>query len=106
MQMRDSLFQLEDLELVKKAYEAMVVFDNLAYEKDNQIIYKMSDGECAVFDNRRILHGRIGYEASKGSRLLQGMYTTWDEIRSRRNCILQKLDDKSGHGGCCAEAKG
>ena len=89
--MRDSLFQTEDLEKVKKAYEAMVLFDRLAYDEENQVIYKMKDGECAVFDNRRILHGRIGYEAARGSRHLQGMYTMWDEMRSRRNCILQKM---------------
>ena len=98
--MRDSLFQIEDLEQVKKAYEAMVLFDRLAYDQENQVIYKMKDGECAVFDNRRILHGRIGYEAVKGSRHLQGMYTMWDEMRSRRNCILQKMmEDESGKRG-------
>jgi hypothetical protein len=43
--MRDSFLQLTDLDLVKRVYESMVLFDKLGYDKENQVRYKMKDGE-------------------------------------------------------------
>ena len=45
-------------------------------------------GECVTFDNLRVLHGRKGFEATKGSsRLYHGSYLNWCEIKSRMNTI-------------------
>lgn len=64
------------------------MFDKICYSKEFMIEYKLEDGDCVIFDNTRVLHGRKGYEAEPGSnRLLHGCYITWDEIWSRMNVI-------------------
>ena len=40
-------------------------------------------GDILCFDNRRVLHGRSGFELASGeTRKLIGTYLRWDEIRS------------------------
>jgi hypothetical protein len=44
--------------------------------------YQMLSGECVVVDNHRVLHGRRSYSLKPGgSRLLEGGYLDWDEVR-------------------------
>lgn len=40
-------------------------------------------GEVLIFDNWRLLHGREGFDPSKGHRHLEGCYIDWDEVYSR-----------------------
>ena len=55
-------------------------------------------GECISFDNTRILHGRKGYVANQdSSRLYQGSYVAWDEIRSRMNVIRYMKSEEEPH---------
>ena len=42
---------------------------------------RLAPGDCAVFDNTRILHARTGF-ASSGRRHLQGCYADLDGIES------------------------
>ena len=54
-----------------------------------------------VFDNVRLVHGREPlYEAEKvGERHLEGGYLDWDEVRSRRRVLQEKLaGNPSGYG--------
>lgn len=45
-------------------------------------------GDCVVFDNLRVLHGRRGFKMEKGGyRRLRGSYIDWDEARSRINVL-------------------
>ena len=57
-------------------------------------LYHIVSGECAVFDNHRVLHGRVGYtvDPKGGSRSYNGAYVDWDEILSRMNILQTKLD--------------
>ncbi|KAI8625549.1 Clavaminate synthase-like protein [Xylariaceae sp. FL1651] len=36
--------------------------------------HKLKPGECVIFDNRRVLHGRRGFDTSSGERWLKGAY--------------------------------
>jgi len=47
------------------------------------INFKLNVGEVAVFDNRRILHGRSAFDASSGHPLLKGFYVDRGEFDSR-----------------------
>ncbi|HXP57833.1 MAG TPA: TauD/TfdA family dioxygenase, partial [Streptosporangiaceae bacterium] len=42
---------------------------------------RLSPGDCLVFDNTRVLHGRTGF-TSTGDRLLQGCYADLDGLAS------------------------
>ena len=45
-------------------------------------------GECVVFDNLRVLHGRKGFGfRENGERTIQGGYVDWDEVRSKINIL-------------------
>ena len=54
-----------------------------------------------VFDNVRLVHGREPlYETELvGERHLEGGYLDWDEVRSRRRVLQEKLaGNPSGYG--------
>jgi gamma-butyrobetaine dioxygenase len=52
-----------------------------------RIAFKMQPGQMAVFDNRRVLHGREAFDPSTGFRHLHGCYVDRGEFDSR----LRKL---------------
>jgi len=51
------------------------------------ISLKLKAGEMMIFDNRRVLHGRKGFDASSGERHLRGYYIDRTEVDS----CLRKL---------------
>ena len=53
-------------------------------------------GQCVVFDNHRVLHGRSGFEmrGDAGKRAYHGGYMDWDEIISKLNVLRIKLKCK------------
>lgn len=67
--------------------EGMRMFRDWIEAPENMWQYKMKSGDCVVFDNRRILHGRTQFEPSEGGqRHLRGAYldqATWDRVRKQ-----------------------
>ncbi|MEM7068415.1 MAG: TauD/TfdA family dioxygenase [Pseudomonadota bacterium] len=55
--------------------------------------FRMNAGECYVFDNHRIVHGREAYTATSGDRYLRGCYIDRGELRSSYRTLVSK-----GHG--------
>lgn len=56
-------------------------------------LHKLSPGEMIVFDNDRVLHGRMGYTLTEeGGRCLESAYIDWDVARSRLNVLGKKLN--------------
>jgi [2-(trimethylamino)ethyl]phosphonate dioxygenase len=47
-----------------------------------QLRIKLRDGDLAVFDNRRILHGRTAFSSARYPRHLRGCYLTRDSVYS------------------------
>ncbi len=43
----------------------------------------LGPGECAVFANQRVLHGRESFDPTSGERHLRGTYVVWDEFKDR-----------------------
>ncbi len=74
-----------------RLYRALAAFDALAHCPEQVLEHRMQDGDCVVFDNRRVLHGRTGYEedgvVASRRRRLHGWYIDWDEIWSRINVL-------------------
>jgi len=52
--------------------------------------YKLRPGECVIFNNRRVLHGRRQFEATKGERWLKGTYFDTDVFQSRLRVLQGK----------------
>jgi gamma-butyrobetaine dioxygenase len=55
----------------------------------NQISLRLEAGQVAIFDNRRVLHGRAAYRPNSGHRLLSGFYVDRAEWDSRIRRLSQ-----------------
>lgn len=65
------------------------VFAKLVEAPRNLFEYKLSPGECVIFNNRRILHGRKQFEAVGGQRWLKGAYVDTDAFESRLRTTIE-----------------
>ncbi len=63
-------------------YRARSVFDHLLRSADFEIRFLLGAGDLVMFDNRRLLHGRTGFDPAEGIRHLQGCYIDIDAPRS------------------------
>ncbi|KAK5649421.1 hypothetical protein RI129_000450 [Pyrocoelia pectoralis] len=78
---RDSHFTVH-LKDVKPWYEAMKLFVNSITKGTTK--FRLSEGELMVFDNVRLLHGRLSYKDSEEQkRHLIGVYMDWDDVFSK-----------------------
>jgi gamma-butyrobetaine dioxygenase len=58
-------------------------FDKLTNDPANMFEYRMNEGDCVIFDNRRVLHARRAFETEKGERWLKGAYMDRDVFASK-----------------------
>ena len=63
-------------------YRARRSFDHLLRSADYELRFRLDEGELLMMDNRRLLHGRTGFDPREGSRHLQGCYIDIDGPRS------------------------
>ena len=63
-------------------YDAYLLFARLVADARFQIRFRLDPGDLFIVDNRRVLHGRTAYEATSGSRHLQGCYADIDGLHS------------------------
>lgn len=52
--------------------------------------FMMKAGECIVFDNHRVVHGRAAYSATSGERHLRGCYADRGEMRGVYRAIVSE----------------
>jgi gamma-butyrobetaine dioxygenase len=50
---------------------------------------KLQNGDMVCFDNRRVLHGRMGYDPTTGERHLRGCYVEREELLSRARILAR-----------------
>lgn len=63
---RDSVLQVTSNEDARAVYAALKLFDRIMYEDRHIVHYKLKEGECVVFDNQRVLHGRTSFTVLEG----------------------------------------
>ncbi|TYC51669.1 gamma-butyrobetaine,2-oxoglutarate dioxygenase [Rhodobacterales bacterium] len=63
-------------------YPAFCRFGKMMRDAKYLMRFHLNGGECIVFDNHRIVHGREAYSATSGQRHLHGCYTDRGELRS------------------------
>ncbi len=63
-------------------YPAFCRFGKMLQDDKFMMRFLMKAGECMVFDNHRIVHGRLAYSATSGERYLRGCYADREEMRS------------------------
>ncbi|RDL38335.1 uncharacterized protein BP5553_02675 [Venustampulla echinocandica] len=57
----------------------------------NVFEYKMQEGDCVIFNNRRLLHGRTAFSAVGGERWLKGTYVDSDVVESRVRVFRERF---------------
>ena len=62
-------------------YRAYRRFAEILAEPDLAVTFKLSPGDCLVFDNTRVMHARTAF-TSRGDRHLQGCYADLDSAAS------------------------
>ena len=68
---------------MQEFYRSFKVLDGII--NDPKLLYKVKllPGDCAVFANRRALHGRTSFDTNSGNRHLKGTYVDSDVFRDR-----------------------
>ncbi|KAF2730211.1 Clavaminate synthase-like protein [Polyplosphaeria fusca] len=69
-------------------------YERLLSAEENLYEYRLEEGECVIFDNRRVLHARRSFDASKGERWLKGAYVDDDVFFSRLRVLQEKYEGK------------
>lgn len=61
---------------------------------ENMLQYRLQPGDCILFDNTRILHGRTKFDTSSGHRHLHGAYLQRETVQSalRREVGLGRIN--------------
>lgn len=63
-------------------YAARRTLNRMLASDEFEIRFLLEDGDLVMFDNRRLLHGRTGFDPNEGVRHLQGCYIDVDAPRS------------------------
>lgn len=73
-------------------HAAAAHFGQLIESPDAVFEYRLAEGDCVIFDNRRVLHARRAFDAEKGERWLKGAYVDNDVFFSK----LRVLEERFG----------
>ncbi|KAH8732997.1 hypothetical protein GQ44DRAFT_821239 [Phaeosphaeriaceae sp. PMI808] len=69
-------------------------YEKLLSSEENLFEYRLNEGECVIFDNRRVLHARKAFDATKGERWLKGAYVDDDVFFSKLRVLQEKSEGK------------
>lgn len=75
---------------LKSYIKAARTFKKLIEDPASVYETKMEAGTCAIFNNRRIVHARRGFEDRKGKRWLRGCYVDTDAFASRLRTLYDE----------------
>jgi gamma-butyrobetaine dioxygenase len=83
-------------QLLDTYYPAFCRFLRMLQEDRFLCRFRLNAGECIVFDNHRIVHGREAYSAESGTRHLRGCYTDRGALRSTYRVLAARGCDGAG----------
>lgn len=70
------------------------LFERLINDEDAVFKAKLQPGECVLFDNIRVMHGRTAFDVAGGQRWLRGAYIAEEDFRSKALSIPRELSEK------------
>ena len=76
-------------------YRARRLLDRMLRDPEFSIKFLLQDGDLMMFDNRRVLHGRTGFDPQEGLRHLQGCYIDIDGPRSLYRVLARGADRRA-----------
>jgi gamma-butyrobetaine dioxygenase len=75
----------------ERFYSAYRRFASVLRDPRFQLRFMLRDGDLAVFDNQRILHGRTAFSSSRYPRHLRGCYLTRDSVYSEAALLRREF---------------
>ncbi|NMM45476.1 DUF971 domain-containing protein [Rhodospirillaceae bacterium KN72] len=81
--------------VLDRYYPAFCRFGRMLKDPKFVMRFNIRAGECIVFDNHRIVHGRDAYVATSGERFLRGTYCDRGELRSTYRTLVSQRRFKS-----------
>ena len=78
--------------------DAFRQFSKAVEDPANVLEYRLQPGECVIFNNRRVLHGRKAFDAVGGERHYKGTYVDTDVISSTLRVLHSRLRPDSSIG--------
>jgi len=66
---------------IAAVYRALAAFGEILDAPELAVSPRLAPGDCLIFDNTRVLHGRTAYESDAAGRHLQGCYVDMDGLR-------------------------
>ncbi|KAG2732287.1 hypothetical protein G9P44_004704 [Scheffersomyces stipitis] len=94
---REGLFLAKDTTdglLFQDFIRGFQLFEDFINDPVNHYEIKMPEGSCVIFDNRRVLHSRLGFSDSNGGdRWLMGTYVDGDSFRSKLRMGFRHLKE-------------
>jgi gamma-butyrobetaine dioxygenase len=81
-------------------YEKMDAFREFSAAVEdpaNVLEYRLKEGECVIFNNRRVLHGRKEFDALGGKRHYKGAYIDTDVVSSRYRVLTAQRHTFPSH---------
>ena len=86
--LRASLVAPDDL--IEPLYEALGTFWQMLRDPGCRLNLRLEPGDLIAYDNNRVLHGRLPFDASSGERHLQGCYLNMADVDSKLR-LLDRL---------------
>ena len=80
---------VEEQQLFDPVMNAWREFASGVEDEENLYEYRLQEGECVIFNNRRVLHGRRQFDTSAGERWLKGCYLDTDVFMSRYRVLSE-----------------
>ncbi|KAF1912544.1 hypothetical protein BDU57DRAFT_522892 [Ampelomyces quisqualis] len=80
--------------LLRSFIAASHSYEKLISSEKNLYEYRLNEGECVIFDNRRVLHARKAFDATKGERWLKGAYVDDDVFFSKLRVLQEKMEGR------------
>ena len=78
---------------IEAAYGAWRHVHEIAARPEMQVRLQMPAGDALIFDNRRVLHARTGFDPNEGPRRLRSCYMERDTLHSNLRMLAGKLGD-------------
>lgn len=79
--------------LMTKWVEAAKIFRKFLEDEEWLYEHKLRPGQCVIFDNLRVMHGRRRFDTSAGSRWLKGTYVSNDEWKSKKMTLAKEITE-------------
>ncbi|ETS86147.1 hypothetical protein PFICI_04172 [Pestalotiopsis fici W106-1] len=83
-------------EFITTWVEAAKMFRQFLEDEKWLYEHKLEPGQCVIFDNLRVMHGRRRFDTSAGSRWLKGTYVSSDEWKSKRMTLAKEITEVNG----------